>query len=436
MAEPRRGGEPTNFARPSVFPAGRLSSVIIGASAAIAAVILAMIVAETWYAQRSAAETGHIVESSHRSVRLLARVERHANRLAFARVGSIERSAARRLLDEAVQAYKGLAAHSVDGKRSQELLEIMADLDGMAGRESTPAAQALADLDRLVEELSVLDEKEAHRQLERVRELHRNTVLFDYGAAALAFLLLTGVAITGKHKQRRYEALLREHMAVLEQRNRELDAFTDRVAHDLQAPLNPIRGYSDILLANEEPPEQVRFMASRIRLAADQMWQIISDMLALSKMARIDPGSTRPGDVVVQILQDMHDHLRGAEVTVDIEEIVVACPAGILTQIVRNLVSNAIKFSAGDRRLELRITAAKIGAYVEVAVEDNGIGMDDESAAHAFDLFYRSASSREVPGYGIGLAIVKRAAEALGGSCALEKRDQGTRVSVRLPASG
>jgi signal transduction histidine kinase len=84
--------------------------------------------------------------------------------------------------------------------------------------------------------------------------------------------------------------------------------------------------------------------------------------------------------------------------------------------------------------LHISITTRDVGQMVEILVEDNGIGIDPESAQHAFEPFYRGLTDREVPGHGLGLAIVERTTHALGGSCELSSvPEQSTRIVVRLP---
>jgi signal transduction histidine kinase len=101
---------------------------------------------------------------------------------------------------------------------------------------------------------------------------------------------------------------------------------------------------------------------------------------------------------------------------------------------VRNLVGNAIKFRSRQRKPEVHLTSRMENGAVELVVEDNGVGMDEESAAHAFEPYWRGRTDREVPGHGLGLAIVERATKAVGGSLLLTSApDRGTRISVRLP---
>jgi signal transduction histidine kinase len=134
------------------------------------------------------------------------------------------------------------------------------------------------------------------------------------------------------------------------------------------------------------------------------------------------------------VLEELGPELLGADVHVELTDVSVSCAPGVLGQILRNLISNAIKFRSRSRRLVLRLEAAAHDSMVELFVEDNGTGMDERDAAHAFQPHYRGRSDREVPGHGLGLAIVERATRAVGGTCQLVSQpDRGTRILVRLP---
>jgi signal transduction histidine kinase len=134
------------------------------------------------------------------------------------------------------------------------------------------------------------------------------------------------------------------------------------------------------------------------------------------------------------VLEEMGAELQGVEVVTRLEAGQVACAEGVLAQILRNLVGNALKFRAPSRPLRVAIEARDVDSLVEIAVEDNGVGMDPESAQRAFEPFYRGQRDREVPGHGLGLAIVERTTRALGGTCQLSSvLDQGTRIVLRLP---
>jgi signal transduction histidine kinase len=199
--------------------------------------------------------------------------------------------------------------------------------------------------------------------------------------------------------------------------------------------MNPIRGYTDLILESPSPPENVTAMAQRIRRAVDRMARVVEDMLALSVSGRPPEGRSSTDTVISSILEEMGAELQGVEVvTKVVAGQVVASAEGVLSQILRNLIGNAIKFRARSRALSITIETRDVGSMVEIVVEDNGVGMDPENAKHAFEPFYRGLSTREVPGHGLGLAIVERTTRALGGSCQLWSiPDRSTRIAVRIP---
>ena len=198
--------------------------------------------------------------------------------------------------------------------------------------------------------------------------------------------------------------------------------------------MNPIRGYADLILEAKGLPDEVPAMAQRIRRAVDRMARIVDDMLALSTSGRPPKGESSPATVVAHVVEDMSAELHDITIATEVAPGRVACADSVFGQILRNLIGNAIKFRSHARPLRIRIESKEVGDSVEFAVEDNGVGMDAESAKHAFEPFYRSHRDRELPGHGLGLAIVDRAVSALGGTCQLQSiLDQGTRIVVRLP---
>jgi signal transduction histidine kinase len=170
-------------------------------------------------------------------------------------------------------------------------------------------------------------------------------------------------------------------------------------------------------------------MALRIRKAVDRMARVVDDMLALSVAGAPPPGQSSMDAVVTAVLEELEPELRGVEVMAKLSAGRVACSEGI-----RNLVGNALKFRARSRPLQIRLESRDVGPMVEIAIEDNGVGMDPESATHAFEPFYRGQLDLEVPGHGLGLAIVDRTTRALGGTREMSSvLNQGTRIVVRLP---
>jgi signal transduction histidine kinase len=138
--------------------------------------------------------------------------------------------------------------------------------------------------------------------------------------------------------------------------------------------------------------------------------------------------------VVAKTIEEMGADLHEVDLVTKLGAGRVACAESVLGQILRNLIGNAIKFRARSRPLRITIETRDAGPMVELAVEDNGVGMDPESAKHAFEPFYRGPIDRELPGHGLGLAIVDRTTRSLGGTCELSSvSDHSTRIVVRLP---
>jgi signal transduction histidine kinase len=200
--------------------------------------------------------------------------------------------------------------------------------------------------------------------------------------------------------------------------------------------MNPIRGYAELILETPSLPENVASMAQRIRRSVDRMTRVVDDMLALAVSGRPPVGQSASSVVVERVLEEMGADLQGAEVVTNLAGGHVRCAEGTLSQILRNLLGNAIKFRSRSRPLRIVIETRDVDSMVELVVEDNGIGMDPESAKRVFEPFYRGPTDREVPGHGLGLAIVERVTRALGGTCELTSvLDQNTRIVLRLPRS-
>jgi signal transduction histidine kinase len=232
----------------------------------------------------------------------------------------------------------------------------------------------------------------------------------------------------------RQRQLVLQHIQLLAEKNVELEAFAGRAAHDLRGPMNPIRGYSELILETPGLPDKVAGMAQRIGKAVDRMARVVEDMLALSVSGRPGEGRSSPSLVVSHLTEEMEAELQGVELVTASSGGQVACSEGVLSQILRNLLGNALKFRAPSRAPRITIATQDVGSMVEIVVEDNGIGMEPENARRAFEPFYRGLVDRDLPGHGLGLAIVERSVRALGGSCALSSiPDRSTRVVVRLP---
>jgi signal transduction histidine kinase len=407
---------------------------VLVALAAVAALVAVMLLVDVVVAQRVGRRTAEIVENSQRSVELVDDLRAQAHRLVVpGRTPDEVRQILQRIRADGV-AYDPLANY---GGEHDEWLRLQAALGrlGNAVESGTGDTKELvaavgASIDRLVD----INRDAAHFNSDQIRVVHQKEVVADASVGALTLLLVTLIVVVLLRVLARQRALTARHIALLDERNRDLDAFAGRAAHDLRGPLNPIRGYADLLMSGQEPPEEIRQMASRIRIAVDRMSRVVDDMLELSRAGRPGQGEASLAAVGIEVIDELGPELLGVEVDNRLSDTRVACAPGVLASIVRNLVGNAVKFRSRQRKPRVELTSHVEDRVVELVVEDNGVGMDEESAAHAFEPHWRGRTDREVPGHGLGLAIVERATRAVGGSLSLTSApDRGTKISVKLP---
>jgi signal transduction histidine kinase len=240
-------------------------------------------------------------------------------------------------------------------------------------------------------------------------------------------------------ERKRQELGLREGAARLEEALRELNSFAYTVAHDLRAPLRAMTGFGQLLKEEYawKLDSEAKDYIGRIEDAARRMDQLIQDLLDYSRLARerivfekVDLGTLVP-EVLARFAQEFHD--RGARVeTVGVLHPVLAHRV-VLAQVLSNLISNAVKFVAPGTRPQVRIRSTKAEGGVRLWVEDNGIGIAREYWDRIFGVFQRLHSMAEYPGTGIGLAIVKRAVERMGGRVGVESEPgKGSRFWIEL----
>jgi signal transduction histidine kinase len=238
------------------------------------------------------------------------------------------------------------------------------------------------------------------------------------------------------------ENKVQQRTAALNESNRQLQAFCYTLAHDLRAPLRAIEGFANLLISDHAPKLDNETAAGirRIRNSAERMGRLILDLLAYTDLSREDFQRT-PVDLNVvtrRILRVFSDEIErsGAEISVEFSAAhVMADPAGV-ERVLMNLVANALKFSSPDRRLSLRICSEKEPPNVRISVIDNGIGIDPRYCERIFGVFERLSPQDNPTGTGIGLAIVKRSVEKMGGTVGLESTlGKGSRFWFSLAAA-
>lgn len=200
----------------------------------------------------------------------------------------------------------------------------------------------------------------------------------------------------------------------------ELEAFTYSVSHDLRTHLVTLGGFTSILWAehrDELSPKAQEFL-QRIRLASRRMDRFVQDLLAYGRVSRAPV--TLEAVSLAQVVEAARNALAGtiaereAEVVVETDLPLVEADRTLMDRAVENLLSNAVKFIPEGRKPLVRVRARLHERHVRFEVEDNGIGIAPEDVSRAFRAFERLDPVR-FPGTGVGLTIVQKAVERMGG---------------------
>ncbi|MCA9859182.1 MAG: HAMP domain-containing histidine kinase [Thermomicrobiales bacterium] len=275
------------------------------------------------------------------------------------------------------------------------------------------------------------------------------------GIAPIARLARTADAVTvGDHTQRAVDVDPRTEAgklgiafnAMLDERDEaeaRLRQFIADASHELRTPLTSMRGYLDLYKQGAfREVGQLDDVLRRMSSETARMTDLVKDLLAL---ASLDEGRPLRYDRIDlgRILRDSAQDARAVQPTRPIaadtpdDGPMICADEGLIVQLVSILVSNALHHTPVDAALVLRVSRERQNALITIS--DSGPGLDSESAAHAFDRFWRGEASRKRSasgGSGLGLSIAKSIVDAHHGSIALDTTpDSGTTFTIRLPAT-
>jgi PAS domain S-box-containing protein len=231
-----------------------------------------------------------------------------------------------------------------------------------------------------------------------------------------------------------------QRTAELEAANKELEAFSYSVSHDLRAPLRHVAGFVELLREDAAPSlseKSVRYLAT-ISQAAKRMGDLIDDLLAFSRVGRseMQKNDVNLDELVQQTLSEFQVGTNGEEIIWDVCPLpTVRADRSMLRQVLVNLISNAVKFTGKRTRAEIEVGCASTETKeIVIFVRDNGVGFDQKYTEKLFGVFQRLHSSDEFEGTGIGLANVQRIIHRHGGRVWAEGAvDKGATFYFSIP---
>jgi len=271
------------------------------------------------------------------------------------------------------------------------------------------------------------------------------TAVRDEQGKLQGFSKVTRDVTERKQAQEEIEKLnqnLKHRASDLEAANKELEAFTYSVSHDLRAPLRHIDGFSQLLVEEYGPqlPEEVRRYLSRIQGGARQMGQLVDDLLNLARLGRkeIKLQVTGLDSVVEQVVSELK--AESGERTIDwkIASLpFVECDPALLKQVFANLLSNAVKYTRPRHPAVIEVGSMNGNGQPAIFVRDNGVGFSMKYADKLFGVFQRLHRSEDFEGTGVGLATVQRIVHKHGGRVWAEAElDKGATFYFTLGAPG
>ncbi len=325
------------------------------------------------------------------------------------------------------QAQRDLS--DLDGPIARVVAFSRENLDTEARWEMEQAAGLFARVSQDFDQLISINDTGAAQSLMAVSAIRRRLMITLLAAGLFAIAGIAGVGTWAERRVAHREEETARGARMLEDRNRELDAFAGRVAHDIRNPLMVIHLAADQL--SGMVPQDAR-PAGLLRRGVGRMEALVEDLLTLSRVeGQVQGSSCNPATVAAQIQEDFAARFEGARgrLRVAVNPAAVSCSEGLLRQALTNLTENAMKYQRPDTTPEVEISGGAVDDRYDLRVSDNGMGMTKDDAGRVFEPFYRSPRTQNLPGTGLGLSIVNRVVRASGGNH-LRRDRAGARIDV------
>lgn len=277
-----------------------------------------------------------------------------------------------------------------------------------------------------------IEQRDAEDEVAHISRIHREALRIRVAIGLAIFLLVVigGARMTSAvvRAQRNVEVANRQ----LEDRNRELDAFAGRVAHDLRGPLTTL----GLAASQLETMPDARRVADALGRGIKRISGLIEDLLVLSRIGAKPGACTETAPVASALGEELGQLVRQASGTlnVELEPARVACSEELLRQLLWNLGENALKYRRPAVPPAIAIAGKSERDRYVIRVSDNGLGIPRDDLPRVFEPFFRGAHTSPIPGTGLGLAIVRRVVEVSGGKIAVDSQPgEGTTFVVSLP---
>jgi signal transduction histidine kinase len=230
---------------------------------------------------------------------------------------------------------------------------------------------------------------------------------------------ITSVSIENVYVYNELEQRVRQRTEQLEAVNKELEAFSYSVSHDLRAPLRAIKGFTEMFIEDfgNTLNEDGRHLMNNVSYNASKMEKLVDDLLSFSRLGKKELRTTEVNmnDLTEAALNELKNTLRH-NAKVEMPSLhTVSADYGLMYQVMINLVGNAIKYSSKKADPHILIHSARQGEEVVFSVTDNGAGFDMKYAQRLFGVFQRLHTDAEFEGTGVGLALVQRIINKHGG---------------------
>jgi len=245
-----------------------------------------------------------------------------------------------------------------------------------------------------------------------------------------------------RERSKMLEAALIQRTAQLEAVNKELEAFSYSVSHDLQAPIRHMQSFTELLEKrnHDNLDDRSKLYLKHILGSIHRMGRLIEDLLAFSRVSSTSINKVRFNlkELVESIISEDYTMPGGdRKIIWDTDQLgIIEGDPNLLRQVYSNLISNAVKFTRTVENARIAFGFLKEYGKVLLSVRDNGIGFDNKFADKTFEVFYRLHKEDEYTGSGVGLGIVKRIINRCGGEIWAEgKVNEGAAFYFTLPDS-